>query len=199
MNDHLRVVRRAARASLQAAQVSAALIAATLLLAACGGSPSAGSGGSPGASGSAVAYSACMRAHSVPNYPDPSSSGILPKTDARALRVATSRYQAAQSACQAMLPDSASESFDDQVRQCYLAGACPPTLVQQMMTHGRTIAGCMRSHGIPNWPDPTLDPQGRPFFDLSSQGISRSQSHSQQYEAKEGLCSRLASGGLASG
>ena len=181
--------------------VAAALIAGmVLLLTACDGSPSAGSGGSPSAgSGSAVAYSACMRAHGVPNYPDPNSSGILPKTGAGPLGVATSQYRAAQTACQATLPDSASESFDDQVRQCYLAGACPPALVQQMMTHGRTIARCMRSHGIPNWPDPTLDPQGRPFFDLSSQGISRSQSHSQQYEAKEGLCSRLAGGGLGSG
>jgi hypothetical protein len=181
--------------------VAAALIAGmVLLLAACGGSPSAGSGGSPSAgSGSAVAYSACMRAHGVSNYPDPNSSGILPKTDAQALGVAISRYQASQSACQAMLPDSASESFDNQVRQCYLAGACPPALVQQMMTHGRTIARCTRSHGIPNWPDPTLDSQGRPFFDLSSQGISRSESHSPEYEAKEGLCSRLAGGGLASG
>jgi hypothetical protein len=181
--------------------VAAALIAGmVLLLAACSGSPRAGSSGSSSAgSGSAVAYSACMRAHGVPNYPDPNGSGILPKTDAGALGVATSRYQASQSACQARLPDSTSESFDDQVRQCYLAGACPPALVQQMMTHGRTIAGCMRAHGIPNWPDPTLDSQGRPFFDLSSQGISRSQSHSQEYEAREGLCSRLAGGGLASG
>jgi len=181
--------------------VAASIAGLVLLLAACSGSsPSAAPGGSPSTgSGSAVAYSACLRAHGVPNYPDPNSSGILPKTDAQALGVATARYQASQRACQAMLPDSASEPFDDQVRQCYLAGACPPTLVQQMTTHGRTIAHCMRAHGIPNWPDPTLDPQGRPFFDLTGQGISRSESHSQDYEAKEGLCSRLAGGGLASG
>jgi hypothetical protein len=95
-----------------------------------------------------------------------------------------------------MLPGAASESFDDQVRQCYLAGACPPALVQQTMTHGRTIADCLRSHGIPHWPDPTLGPQGRPFFDLSGQGITRSQSHSPQYEAMEVQCSRLANGRL---
>ena len=68
-----------------------------------------------------------------------------------------------------------------------------------MMTHGRTIVRCMRAHGIPDWPDPTIDPQGGPFFDLCSQAISRSQSHSQDYEVKEGLCGRLAGGGLASG
>jgi len=102
-----------------------------------------------------------MRAHGVANYPDPNSSGILPKTDARALGVATSRYQASQSACQGMLPDSASESFDDQVRQCYLAAAFPPALVQQRMTHGRTMARCLRSHGIPNWPDPNVRRRSR--------------------------------------
>ena len=33
-----------------------------------------------------------------------------------------------------------------------------------------------RAHGIPDWPDPTIDPQGGPFFDLCSQAISRSAS-----------------------
>jgi hypothetical protein len=60
--------------------VAAFLAAAVLVLpaAACtgGGSP-AGSGGRPSAgrastSPSAVAYSACMRSHGVPNWPDPS-------------------------------------------------------------------------------------------------------------------------------
>ena len=197
MNDDARVVCRPR----WTARRSAVLTGVALLTAACGGSPSSSDFGDSASAGSSstVAYSACMRDHGVPNYPDPDSSGMLPKTDAQALGVASSRYQAAQSACQSMLPNAASESFDNQVRRCYLAGTCPPALVQQMMTHGRTIARCMRSHGIPNWPDPTLDPRGRPFFDLSGQGITRSQSHSPQYEAKEGQCSRLAGGGLASG
>ena len=35
-------------------------------------------------------------------------------------------------------------------------------MVQQVMTQLRRFAGCMRSGGVPNWPDPTVDPQGRP-------------------------------------
>jgi hypothetical protein len=27
----------------------------------------------------------------------------------------------------------------------------------------------MRSHGVPNWPDPSTDSQGRPVFPLSSE------------------------------
>ena len=62
-----------------------------LLVAACGGSASAtGSGGASNAGGSpsslsAVGYSHCMRSHGVPNFPDPDSSGQLPKGDAQHL------------------------------------------------------------------------------------------------------------------
>ena len=31
---------------------------------------------------------------------------------------------------------------------------------------------CMRSHGVPNWPDPTTDSEGRPFSS-SRAGIPR--------------------------
>ncbi len=35
-------------------------------------------------------------------------------------------------------------------------------MVQHVMTQLRSFAQCMRSHGVPNWPDPTIDSQGRP-------------------------------------
>ncbi len=28
----------------------------------------------------------------------------------------------------------------------------------------------MRSHGVPNWPDPTIDSQGRPLFNIAVPG-----------------------------
>jgi hypothetical protein len=60
------------------AGLHAALLAAlALLAAACGGSSSSGAVGSSSPSSSAlagaVAYSACIRSHGVPNYPDPSN------------------------------------------------------------------------------------------------------------------------------
>ncbi len=207
MNNSTRVIGRPRRAWPATARTVAAIIAtATLVLlaAGCGGSPSsAGSGGSPNAAGSmnspsAVAYSACMRSHGVPNFPDPNSSGTLPKTSAQQLGVSSSQLQAAQRACQHLLPATGG-SFDQQVRQCYLAGNCPQTLVQQMLTVGRKFAQCMRSHGVPNWPDPTLDSHGRPFFNLSSQGMTRSEWHSAQMRAKGEECGRVAGGGLATG
>ena len=38
--------------------------------------------------------------------------------------------------------------------------------VPQIMTGLLNFARCMRSHGIPNWPDPTTDRNGQPVFDI---------------------------------
>ena len=75
-----------------------------------------------------------------------------------------SRFQAAQSACQQLLP--AATSSQQQARQCMQAGVCPQALVQQMLTADRSFARCMRAHGIPSWPDPTTDRSGQPVFDI---------------------------------
>jgi hypothetical protein len=162
------------------------------LLAACTGSPTpATAGGTPGTDGSpsAVTYSHCMRSHGVPGFPDPASEGTLPKTSAQALGVSSSRFQAAQSACQPELP--AVTSSQQQARQCLQAGACPQALVQQMLTADRAFARCMRSHGVPNWPDPTTDSEGRPVFNLVPAGLTHHQTHSPPVSNKLAECGRL--------
>jgi hypothetical protein len=203
MNDSTRVTRRPRRAWPRTARPAAAIIATAalaLLTAACssGSLSSAGSRGSPHAGGStsspsAVAYSACMRSHGVPNFPDPDSSGAIPKQggDPQQLGVSTSQLQAAQTACQPLLP--AGGSLQDQARQCMVTGDCPPALVQQIETAQRKFARCMRSHGFPNFPDPTTDSEGRPVlaWSISKTGIDP---HSSQYVAKEDECQRLTGG-----
>jgi hypothetical protein len=185
-NDSTRLPRRARP---PAARVAAAIIAAAALalLAACGGSPSStAAGGSPSAAGPAnaggsasspsqVSYSNCMRSHGVPNYPDP-SGGSLPKGDARAFGVSSTVFSAAESACQHLLPNAG--SFQEQTSQCTLNGDCSPAVVAQMMAIDRKFAQCMRSHGVPNWPDPTIGLQGSPEFNLSKVGITHAQTHS---------------------
>jgi len=187
-----------------------ATVAVVLFAAACGGGSGSRSpnvahvaasapSGTPSphgsASGDAVAYSRCMRSHGVPNYPDPGSDGGLPKTGAKDLGVDPSQYDAAQQACQSALP-ATNGSFDNEVRQCYQAGNCPPALVQQMLTVGRAFAACMRSHGVPNWPDPTMDQQGRPIFDLRPVGITHDQTHSPEMSAKIDACGDASGGAL---
>ncbi len=176
MNDGTRVIRGPRRTWPLIARTAAAIIAAAtlaLLAAACsGGSPSStGSGGSPTAgdpasSPSAVGFSSCMRSHGVPAYPDPGSSGTLPKPDAQAFGVSTARFNAAQRACQHLLPTTGGSLTASSLQQCYLAGACPQALVQQAVNDGLEFARCMRSRGVPAWPDPTIDSQGRPVFNI---------------------------------
>jgi hypothetical protein len=178
----------------------AALIAAAVLAmpaAACSGaSPSAtGSGGSPSAAGSAgsasaVAYSACMRSRGVPSYPDPDSSGQLPKPDAHLFGVSSSQLQAAQQACLHVLPTDAGAINAGSVQQCMMADDCPRALVQQLLNEERRFAGCMRLHGMPNWPDPITDTQGRPVFaiSISQDGFSP---YSPPIWAKANACSHL--------
>jgi hypothetical protein len=132
-----------------AASSITATAALALLAAACGGSPSsAGSGSSPAggsaASSSAVAYSHCMRSHGVPRYPDPNSGNTmpngLPKVGLRQLGVSSSQFQATQSACRHLLPNG---------------GQAAQSASEQLLSDGLKFARCMRSHGAPNWPDPT--------------------------------------------
>jgi hypothetical protein len=199
--DHSRL-RRAGSAAI-------AVIILAMLAAACSTGPSgpgvanAGSSTSSGASTpsssgstSALAYSACMRSHGVPNFPDPDSSGAIPKVGSQQLGgVSDTQLQAARSACKHLLP-AAGGSLIQQENQCYTQDNCPPALVAQMMTTGRKFAQCMHAHGVPNWPDPTLDSDGHPRFDLTGAGISHSQLQSAQMMAKSQDCARVAGGAL---
>jgi hypothetical protein len=44
--------------------------------------------------------------------------------------------------------------------------------VQQIRTDMTKFARCMRSHGVPNWPDPIVDNTGRGSFDTQTAGIN---------------------------
>jgi hypothetical protein len=72
-------------------------------------------------------------------------------------------------------------------------GPCPPALLQQMLTADREFAQCMRSHGWPNFPDPTPHPDG-PDFDITAAGISDATSHGHQFETTLDECERLVGG-----
>jgi hypothetical protein len=170
MNNNIRITRRPRRAWSRAARSAAAIIAAAglALLAGCGGSPSAtGTGGSSNAAGSTsaqsassqpLAFSRCVRSHGVPNFPDPSSNGQIPKKTPQQLGVSSSQFQAAQSACASLLPNG---------------GQTTQAALQQSWSDMANFARCMRSHGVPNWPDPTRYPQHpeRPYFNLPATGI----------------------------
>ena len=131
---------------------SAVIWPPALLAAACGSSPSStGSGGSPNAGGSAtspsaVAWIQCVRSHGVPDFPGPDSSGQIPKiASGQQVGVSDSQFNAAQTACQSLWPYQA----PTQAQQ------------QQQLADDLKFAQCMRSHGVPDFPDPTTVPTGR--------------------------------------
>jgi hypothetical protein len=197
MNDRARVTRRR-RPTWPPAVRFAAIIAAAalaLLAAACSSSSSGGSGGAPNAGGSAktpsaIAYSHCMRSHSVPNFPDPPSGGGIAKGSAQELGVSSSVFEAAQRACQSLIPSTGSSAQQEEQR-CFVGNDCPPSVVQQLLNLMRQFSRCMRSHGEPNFPDPTTDSHGQPFFDVSAQGISDAATHSPRFINRLDECQRL--------
>jgi len=194
------------RARPPAVRTAAAIVvaAALVLLTACGGRPSStGTGGSataggpttsPNAAGSAssqlVAFSRCVRSRGVPDFPDPQPGASNAKfPSAQQLGVGSSQLSAAENACLHLLPAGVDDQF-------------PPAEVPLLLTGMTRFSQCMRAHGVPNWPDPTTDSQGRPYFNLSGHGFSRQQAHSPQLGAKEAECQHLmpsALGGLPEG
>lgn len=166
--------RRKAR---RGATTAVALIASALLVAACGGNSStagvarlgsttttgtttgttSGSSAS-GASGSsdpgaqALKFSACMRSHGEPNFPDPeiSSSGgggtsvRLRVTPASGIDPGSPTFKDAQQACRAFAPVESHGS------------GSAPQLSAQEQAQVLQLASCIRKHGEPNLPDPTF-------------------------------------------
>jgi hypothetical protein len=108
-----------------------------------------------------LAFSRCIRAHGVANYPDPNSSGVLAKKTPQQLGVSGSQFRTAQSACTQLLPNG---------------GEPTAAALQQSWNNFRSFARCMRRHGVPSWPDPSRYPEHpeRPTFDLQAAGIDPS-------------------------
>jgi hypothetical protein len=130
---------------------SAVVVAAlTLLAAGCGG------GGSPrvanvgtattataSAAGQAqnevIAFAVCMRHHGVADLPDPTAS---PRGFKEAMNNQSPQFQSALATCQHLLPNGGRPEM--------------PNITQADRTDYLRATACMRSHGFPNFPDPSF-------------------------------------------
>jgi hypothetical protein len=95
----------------------------------------------------------------VSSFPDPNSSGQIDKS--KLLPLAHSpEFRAAERACRHLLPNDTNQS------------GTTHSQVQAALNGMVAFAGCMRSHGVRNWPDPYVDRSRpgdpRPVFDLHS-------------------------------
>jgi hypothetical protein len=134
---------------------------------------STSSGGTGGVSAAYVSdklsFARCLRAHGVPNYPDPNASGQEPPNSKQL--IFSSQGQAALSACNA---------WSNRIHGDVAA--------QNQAVKGEYVrfAQCMRAHGLPNFPDP-VNAEGRVEFVLraSQDGFDP---HSPQVLAKAHQC-----------
>jgi hypothetical protein len=132
-----------------------ALAAGAPLLAGCGSSsPQSKLASVAGKQADAIAFASCMRSHGVPNFPDPSGNGrggVQIQASQRAVSgsslkvngvpVNAPAFQSAMQICRSHLPN---------------AGKASPADLARMKQSGLRFAQCMRSHGVPDFPDPQI-------------------------------------------
>lgn len=159
--------------------VAIVLLGGAVVLAACGGSgkpsapsPSATSqGSSQGAAAQAsaqqksLAFAACVRKHGVPNFPDPVNGHFLISGSVQS----SPQFQSAINACQKLLPNGLNGGASQ--------GANNPAYL--------SFAKCMRSHGVPSFPDP--DPNGAIDLHGINPNSSQFQKAAQTCEASTGV------------
>jgi len=181
------------RAPLRALAI-AGVVGLSLLASACGGHSSdakvaqvgtnnstKGSGSSDASGkGDPRAYATCMRSHGVSNFPDPDSNGRIKITSGRdangqpiGVDVNSPRFKSAQKACQKLLPNGGRPTAAQQAKE------------QQAML---AYAQCMRSHGVPKFPDP------KPGGALEIGKNAGVDPNSPEFKAAEQTCQKLVPG-----
>jgi hypothetical protein len=171
----------------------AALLGLAVLAAGCGGSngpgvPSAGSNksnharaasaSSGGVAAQFLAFSRCMRSHGFSDFPDPTTSGggvgiQLNRGPGSDLNPNNPKFKAAQQVCQSLAP--------------LPGGSQTPTQSAQQIAAELRWARCMRSHGLPSFPDPN----GQGAFDRN-----KVDENSPAFQTASNACASLRSGPL---
>lgn len=133
--------------------------------------------------GNLVAFSACMRVHGVPDFPDPNSDGSI-RVVHRAgttseLDPNSPRFQSAQTACAKLRP----------------SGNTTPAQQAQRRSADLKFAICMRAHGLPDFPDPS----GKGGFNIVVNQGSDLDPSLPRYQAAQNACQSLRMGGRSEG
>lgn len=106
-----------------------------------------------------------MRNHGILNYPDPGAGvgAAMRKVD-----LSSPQYRAAMKVCLKILPNG---------------GGIPSTpLPPKVLAEALKFTQCMRSHGVPNWPDPTST-----YYVVASSGPNSSLTERKAADACKGL------------
>jgi hypothetical protein len=155
--------------------VTAVSAGIAVLAAACG------SGGSPAGENSAagqtpyqqaLAYVLCMHAHGEPDFPLPTSQGGVTFGPVNI--------------------NSAADISANKTCQHLFSGGTPLTAAQkqQHVTQALQFAACIRSHGVPDFPDPVIV-QGGTAVGFKAGGVDE---NAPQLQAAEHACARFEPG-----
>ena len=165
----------------------ALVVIIALAAAACGpfnSGPAAKASPSANAYQQALAFARCMRSHGVPDFPDPQSGsggGFTISNDSPGgdLDPSSTAYQSAMTACQSLLPNDkgGSRGMTAADKQKLLA-----------------FSACMRSHGVPDFPDPTFNSNGAGVSITGGQS-SDLNPNSAAFQSAQKACQSLLPGG----
>lgn len=129
-----------------------------MLAVGCGGKANPAAGNGPGVVSvqKIDSFAACMRGHGLPNFylsprsaqPNPSGSQIVLSIlgyQVTGIDPQTAQFQSAMKSCR------------------HILGIRPPSqaVVRKQFEQALKQAACMRSHGYPDWPDPSMGPNGQ--------------------------------------
>jgi hypothetical protein len=116
-------------------------------------------------------YSACMRRNGVPSFPDPNAQGQISFSSGNGVDPGSAPFQQAQQVCQKLLPNG---------------GQPTPAEQAQARTQALAFSACMRSHGVPSFPDPQFGSGGRVSIRINqASGIDPG---SPQFQAAQKAC-----------
>jgi hypothetical protein len=176
-----------------------ALLGIGVLVGACGGgSPGQGVvslGKTPTATGSsaaqggsvasressALAYTHCMRTHGEPNMPEPSFRGghiSISISAGSGVDPASPQFKAANNACRRLVPKTGGRAVGN-------------TITPAEQADYLRAAACMRSHGVPNFPDPTFEDDRVEF-----NSPTLIDTNSSEYKSAVASCQKLIPAGL---
>jgi hypothetical protein len=151
--------------------------------------PTGGNKGGPGSGADELAkmeaFAGCMRHHGVPDFPDPTpgtngqgggfqirsspGSGVDPNSPT---------FQAAQQACHSLLPN----------------GGAPQPLTAAQQQAFLAWAACIRSHGVPDFPDPQFGSGGT--VRVQTGAGKGADGNSSQFAAAQQACKSKLPGGF---
>jgi hypothetical protein len=169
------------------------LTTAGLSLAACGGSDPNSTGAQKAAASvtnnnKALQFAHCMRSHGVPNFPDPVGGHLdlqVQKTpggtQVNGVQVNGPAFQSAMQTCHAYLPNGGTPSASQSAR---------------VRATAIKFARCMRSHGVPNFPDPQVVSGHMTMQFSPGSGIDP---NSPAFQSAQQACQPLIRGSLSGG